>query len=246
MQTAYVLHINSRGEPIQRGSFSIDTSHLSSIGAVGLIRILGDRVFVAVNRGALIRVNPWRKNVLGWPPVCFEDASIGLFEFDRSNLVLQKSKTIGQFQLNAMEIWNNRLFIGGEALDDCTQRGVASVLKLDGDGSVSSFWKDDGVFPSAVKAILVRNGLEIAVNFERAIGINVVKSTNLGSYDKRYGDDNMAIREGSLIDLSPNGGVESRLDFTTGLSVYLTGMAVAHGKLVAYGSLGGEPASTLH
>jgi hypothetical protein len=244
---AYLIRIDSNGELVQKTSFLIDSSQVSTSGALALTRIVNDRVIVAVNRGPSLRINPQLRNVLGWPPVCFEGATVSLFDFNLNDLSLITSKTIGQFQATSMETWNSDLFVGGEALDNCAQKGTAAVLKVKLDGSSEQFWKDDNIFPSVVRGMNTKDGLRIVVDFERAISINVVKHidpTNI-SYDKRYGDDNMAIREASLINLSTDGTVRARQDFSAGLSVHLTGVAVVDGKPVVSGSLGGEPASTL-
>ena len=65
-------------------------------------------------------------------------------------------------------------------------------------------------------------------------------------YNKRFGDDNMVIREGAIISLSQNGKVRARKDFSTGLSIILSGAVRVGNELFAYGSLGGDPAISLH
>jgi CHAT domain-containing protein len=244
---AYLIRVNSSGEIAQKTSFLIDSSRPSITGARALTRILNDRVIVAVNRGSSLRTNPQLRNVLGWPPVCFEDAAVSLFEFNLNDLSLITSRTIRQFQAAAMEVWKNDLLVGGESLDNCAQKGNAAVLKVKRDGSTEQFWKDNNIFPSVVRGMAINNGVQIAVNFERAIAINVIKPVDVKSIvsDKRYLDDNMAIREASLIDLSPDGIVRARQDFSAGLSIILTSLTVLDGKSIVAGTLGGDPASTL-
>ena len=145
-------------------------------------------------------------------------------------------------------MWEGVVFLGGELLDDCSQKGVAAVLKERPDGSMESFWTDDTIFPSSVRGMATNDGLNIAVNYERAVGIEVIKPGDPSTflYDKRWGDDNMAIRESSLINLSSYGDIHTRQDLSAGLSIYLTNITVVEGRPVLSGSLGGEPASTLH
>jgi hypothetical protein len=109
-------------------------------------------------------------------------------------------------------------------------------------------WKDDGIFPSSVRGLIInRRDLEIAVNFERAIGIDVIRPVDAKFVlNKRYADNNMAVREAALIDLSFDGRVLGQRDFSAGLSIYLAGLIAFQGKPIIYGSLGGEPAANLH
>jgi len=247
-QTAYLMRINWAGETVNKVPFLIDTSRLASSGANALLRIVGDRVIVAASSGALIRVNPERKNILGWPSICFEGASVNIFEFKLDNLTLRKTGSIGQFQVNAMEVLDGDVIFGGEWLDNCSQKGVAALLKLNPDGTAKTVWKDSDIFPSSIRGIVIKNGPNLAVNSERSIGINVVKPVDPSAvtYQKRYGDDNMAIREGSIIELGRDGMLIARRDLFAGLSVYLTGAFIFDDRAVVYGSIGGEPASTLH
>jgi hypothetical protein len=245
---AYLLHFNQDGKLSYKTGFSVDSTRLSSSSTPALVRTLNGKVIVAVNYGSLIRFNAQRLNVLGWPSTCFENASLQILEFDLNGIKLPNTRTVNQFQATVMKDSGNDLIVGGEMFDNCAQKGHAAVLKASSDGPISVSWKDDGIFPSAVRGLMAGDGLEIAVNFERAIGINVVKPIDPANivYSKRYGDDNMAIREAAVIDLSRDGLVRGRQDFAAGLSIYLSGVTALGGTPIVYGSLGGEPASSLH
>ncbi len=245
---AYLLNVDSNGINIAKVSFKVDSTRHSGSAQNAIVRTLNDHVVVAVNVGSSLRLNPKRKNILGWPSVCFEGASVSLFEFDGADLKLRSTRSLDLFQADAIVAWNNSLFIGGESLDGCDQKGTAAVLEIQPGELARTFWRGDNIFPSSVRGMVIENGLNIVVNYERAIGINIVKPVNLDQYvyNKRYGDDNMAIREGAIFRLSPNGDIRLRQDFSAGLSVYFVGVTAVDGALVGYGSLGGEPATTLH
>jgi hypothetical protein len=88
-------------------------------------------------------------------------------------LVLRKTTTIARFQATAIETRNSAVFFGGELHDDCSQKGIAAVLKENSSGSAEIFWKDDTIFSSVVRGMAANNGISIVVNYERAIGIEI-------------------------------------------------------------------------
>lgn len=79
----------------------------------------------------------------------------------------------------------------------------------------------------------------IAVNNERSIGMEVAKPVDLG-YVKRWGDDNIAIRDAALFSVSPDKSICFKQDIAAGLSVYLNGVAVLAERPIVYGGLGGK------
>ena len=247
ISSVFLLSIDQFGKTIRKVPIKVDTSRIPGPGQLALVRARNGRVVVAINNGTSIRYNYKRKNVLGLATTCFEGASTKLFEFSGADFSLREARSIKDFQANAIEIMDNGIFVGGERLDGCAQKGYAEILKIPTVGPERVIWKERNIFPSTVRGMTVDDGLNVVVNYERAIGINVAKPINIETigYDKRFGDDNMAIREASLLRLSIDGKIQSRQDFSAGLSIILTGVAMIDQKPVVYGTLGGEPALAL-
>ena len=244
-KTAYLLSIDRSGNEIRRVPFRIDTSRVGS-ATEALIQVIGGQVVVAVNSGYILKLNSRKKSVLGLPLSCFEEESVTLYYFGLSDLGQLSKRSIENFRASNISNLNNELILGGESLDGCSLNGSAAAIKILPDGPTAYLWKEDDIFPSSVRGLTVEDGLLIVVNHERAIGINVIRTGNLGAYSKRWGDDNIAIRDSSLIKVSSKGATSFRQDFSAGISVFLRGVKIVNGKPVLYGSLGGEPASTLH
>jgi CHAT domain-containing protein len=242
---AYLLKIDRSGNEIQKVAFKIDTSRISSTAAPARVQVVGDQVVVAISNGYSIKFNSNRKTILGLLAACFEGESVSLFYFGLDDLNLHTTQAINNFRLSDTAVWNGELLIGGELLDNCSPKGIATVLKVHSNGSVDTIWKDDEIFPSSVRGIAIKDGLLIAVNNERSIGIEVTKPMNRG-YVKRWGDDNILVRDAALVGLSPDGKIRFKQDISAGLSVYLHGVTVVDGRPIVYGGLGGRPASTLH
>jgi hypothetical protein len=96
--------------------------------------------------------------------------------------------------------------------------------------------------------MIFNQGLNVLVNYARAVGINASKKVDVTKYvfDKRSSDSNMAIHEGSLVTLDVNGKTQHQEDFSAGISVIFDGMTLVDKSLVLYGTIGGEPAISLH
>ena len=69
--------------------------------------------------------------------------------------------------------------------------------------------------------------------------MEVAKPVDLG-YVKRWGDDNIAIRDAALFSVSPDKSIRFKQDIAAGLSVYLNGVAVLAERPIVYGGLGGK------
>ena len=210
---------------------------------LALITGSGNRIVVVINSGTTIRMAFEQKSILGIPPVCYENASATIYDFESISLKNGAVRTIKNFAAQSLTDVKGVLFVAGEALDGCSMRGVASVARLTDSGKPQLIWVDSEPFPSSTRGMAAIGDLLIlAVDHERILGIEFGKSTYLNFNDKRWADDNKSAREASLIRLSGDGLVVDQRYFTAGLSIFPQGVTVHGGKAVVYGSLGGLPA----
>ena len=80
--------------------------------------------------------------------------------------------------------------------------------------------------------------------YDRTLGIETSTSPSNG-FDKRWGDENSASRESSLLYIDRDGRVVDRTNFSAGLAVYAHGMEMIGRHPVLYGAVGGIPAVAL-
>lgn len=223
-----------------------------SIGPPGFVKQWNSRIAVALNFGATLAMNNERKNVFGLPSPCFGNASVRVYEFNPKELRLQHSRTISAFKASSLSVADGTLYIGGEALDDCSLRGRAAIYSLQVNGDASPFWSEDTPFSSNVVSMNVLDGrLLAAIRYEYTLGLDaqptsleeVIKRS--GDYTKRWGDKDFALQEASLLSIDRAGRIAERKNFSAGLSVFVQGLDVIGTRPILYGAVGGIPTVTL-
>jgi hypothetical protein len=240
----FLLEIGSTGNVTRKIPFEADRTG-SVIGRSAFIQHWGRDIIVAVNHGMSRRTDHFESNIAGLPLVCWENASTTLFQFAGDDLTLSGKQTIPSFKTTAVSVWAGSLYIGGEAFDNCSMYGKAEVYKLSDFSSYEIFWNDPDLFKGLVAGIAPSsNGLWIAVGYQRALGVRLVRSGGSLGGDKRWGEDASIVREASLIKLSGDGFAMSRKTLSAGLSIFLTGIESDPRATtpIIYGVLGGMPA----
>ena len=220
-----------------------------NLGARGLVGGWGDKFVVAVNSGSDSRMRQGKTTVLGFPEICQEGASMTLYELDGKELRVTGSRNLANFRASILVAKEDTLFIGGDALEECSLHGTASVARFARTGEAELLWKDDDPFRSSVRGMnIIGNLIVIAAGHERRLGLENPPPVNLDYYlhSKRWGDESGVSRECSLVQLSARGKLISRRYISAGLSVYVQGIALPKDQLTIYGALCGMPAMTLH
>jgi hypothetical protein len=243
---AFILEIGSSGNVERKIPFEADGTR-SVIGRAAFILRWGSSTIVAVNHGMNMKTNYFEKNIAGFPPVCWENASTTLFQFDGDELTLSGKQTIAAFKTTAVNVWAGSVYVGGEAFDNCSMSGRAAVHKVSYPSTHEIFWNDPDLFKGSVQGIApTSDGLWIAVGYQRALGVHMVRSgwTPAAGYEKRWGEEATIVREAALMKLSSNGAVISRKTLSAGLSVFLIGIEANPNETspIVYGTLGGMPA----
>lgn len=231
-----------------RSSFEIGPSGIR-LGPTALLTAARGRLIVAVNEGGVPQVRPEIRTPLGLPAFCMEGAATRLIELEARSLRVLGARSIAHFRPAALVRRSDELFLGGETLEECSSRGRAAVLRIDKTGEPRSFWKDDGLFASALRGMdRVDGGIIVAVNNERALGIEATKPIGAlmsqPSFRRRWSDDATSAREATLLRLSKGGAVVGARELSAGVGIHLQGVSVQGEHMFAYGALGGVPAMT--
>jgi len=248
---AFPLKIDAAGDGFQKQAFAVPKSEFGNLGPSASVLRIGKRLVVTVNKTAEVKLDFARRTILGWPSSCFNNALANIYQFNISNLAQTDVFVMSNFKINALTKMQSKLLLAGEMFDGCSQKGTAAIMKFDFGKKAEPLWQDGDVFPSAVKRLAVEGERLFAiVNYERASGIDImedIKTLQAAFNDKRFLDRNLAtVREASLLTFSLDGKLQNKFDYSAGLSVVLSDIRVIDGKVLVFGSLGGEPASSLH
>jgi hypothetical protein len=181
---------------------------------------------------------------LGLAPICYENASTTLHEIDRHEYRIVARRTVRDFRAASLRQAGDGVLAGGEALDNCSPRGTASIVRFPASGEAQPFWTDHRLFPRSVRAIAVAgNEILAAVSRDRPLGISVRVNKRLAEVGyKRWSERSDIIREASIVALAANGRAVRIQDLSAGLSGFIGGIASTPQGVIVYGSLGGVPA----
>ena len=241
---AWLLQLDNKGAEKRRVPIALG-ARAFSIGIQGLVKVWNDRLALALNFGSTLGMNYQRRDVFGLPSVCFANASTRVYEIDLQDLRQLRSRSIARFKVDSIAVANGLLHLGGEVTDDCAMRGHAAIYSLDAaDGEPRPLWSEDTLFISNISGLNVLDDQLLAtLRSERTLGIETRRSSS-DAGNKRWGDEDSALRESSLLHIDRTGRIAQRRNLSAGLAVFVRGVEVIGRRPVLYGSIGGIPAVT--
>jgi hypothetical protein len=242
----FVLFLGKDGKLVKKVQIDSQAPKLNP-GRFAAISNWNEHVVVVLNSGVSVSAKFDKRTFSGLPTTCFEGGAATVHVLDRTNLRVVSSKAIPDFRANSLEVLDGVLFIGGEALENCSFRGAAALVRLERSGNPEVIWKDDDLFVTSVRGMLVdRKQLVIAVAHERTLGMRSDEPEQAQdfTYNKRWSDDLATARETSIVHLSKEGRVLERQYVGGGFGAFVQGLVAGGKHLIAYGSMGGLPAYT--
>jgi hypothetical protein len=241
---AWLLQLDNKGAEKRRVPIALG-ARAFSIGIQGLVKVWNGRLALALNFGSTLRMNYQRRDVFGLPSVCFANSSTRVYEIDLQDLRQLRSRSIARFKVDSIAVANGLLYLGGEVTDDCAMRGQAAIYSLDAaDGEPRPFWSEDTLFISNISGLNVLDDQLLAtLRSERTLGIET-RTSSSDAGNKRWGDEDSALRESSLLYIDRAGRIAQRRNLSAGLAIFVRGVEVISRRPVLYGSIGGIPAVT--
>lgn len=203
-----------------------------------------DKLAIALEFRAFADVAWDTRTRFGVPKTCWRGARTTLYFVDPSSLVKLGVQTIDYFKSPTLAVANGELYVGGELGDGCNNEGVAALFRLKNFGRPSLTWRADPLFVSSIRGIVDFDGrIVLGVRQERAMGVGD-KDVKVDYTSKRFSEDLAARREVAFVSLSYDGVLLRRSHSSVALNAFLGGMIVLQQKVVAFGMLGGRPATT--
>ena len=240
---ALLLVLGGNGELAKMVPFAVGETS-SVFGLSAFIAVWGQRIVIATNAGAPARVNFVRRNVLGLPPICYENASTTLHEIDRQAYRVVGRRTVRNFRASSLLPARDGLLLGGEVLDGCAGVGTAAIVRFQSAGDGQPFWTDEGPFPGTVRAMAIAgNDIVAAVGRVRPLGIRLRadrQPPDVGN--KRFTSLGESAGEASIIAVTADGRTTRTRNLSAGLRIFVGGIAPTPHGVIVYGSLGGVPA----
>ena len=241
---ALVLVLDGAGKVRSKSKIKIEPRKPNFAGIDALIGVWGHGIIVIINNGLSVGDKPPDKDTLsGLPQLCQFGASASIYEIDQRTLKTVAMHSISDFRASSLLPIGDQLYIGGEALNSCSPKGIASIFRLNRTDEPRRLWEEDEIFNSAVRGMVnVGNGLVVAVGHERRVGIEIPMFTGIDpDYKKHWMEESGAQYEGSLIALSKDGALISRQFLSAGMSTYVQGIEASRDGSIIYGTLGGMP-----
>ena len=237
---AVILALDSAGKVQLRSEIKLgEQRKLDLFDIEALIGLRSGNVVVTINNGSTIGGKP--DVLFGLPLVCHSGSSTSVYEIDRRTLRTVATHSISNFRATSLMAIGEQLFIGGETLNTCSFKGVASIFHLSRSDEPRKLWQADEMFNSSVRGMLkIGNSLVVAVKHERSLGIDNPTFQGI-DYSKHWLDHDALQREGSLVTLSKDGAVISEQFLSAGMGVYVQGIEMSRDGPMAYGTLGGMP-----
>ena len=241
---AVVLAFDHQGRQRLSAKIPIEQPRIN-IGLDTLTSTWRGNLVVVLNHGlSLVGMKDDPAGVFGMPYPCNEGASARVLELDPRTLRIMTERSIPAFRAVSLVAGKDALFVGGETLNKCSLKGVASIWRFGPREEPKALWSDDEVFYSAVRGLDVEGStLVAAIAHERTLGIKTLGPGRPERGGKRWAEG-ATLREGSLIRLSFDGSELERQYMSAGVGMYLQGLKIVRGRPVLYGSLGGLPALT--
>lgn len=239
---AVLLLVGLDGAVKKKTSVEVNKPNLN-IGPAALLRSWGGQLALTFNEGASAKVR-FNQSALGMPLPCFEPGYATIYAVDPSSLALRKIQSLPTFKITALLSVGNDLLVGGETQGGCSASGGATISRIVDGKPPHLLWKSDDAFKSSVSGLSqINDQFVAAIRHERTLGIDTRDLNVPVNLDqKRWGDNTISAREGSIVFLSKDGALVRRRHISAGLSIFIQGIETNRQTIFAYGSLGGLPA----
>jgi hypothetical protein len=240
-----VVSFDKSGDEIARGAINVGPSAVV-IGKVALLSQLGKEIVLVVNSQELGKLDPSKEVFFGMPYFCQGQVQSRIYYLNASTFHIVKEMKINDFQSWAVRGSENQLTLAGEARTSCEQGGKAAVLTVSA-GEAKQIWKDEDQFSSNVQSLTkTDDGMLLTIRRQRPIGVLRLSTTQPGTVSKRWGDQADQLLEFSVLAIRKDGSSASEYNSSFGVGAFAQGVFIQDRKAIAFGSLGGRPAISVH